>query len=113
MFQWVGLWNRQQRKENDSEETENQKKYLSNVFDIGKQTGQKADPRTVSLSMRKARNTDGSYIFDASDYLSAKQISFFSRLARKRKQVDDTEEEDSNDVQERMHEENMEFLKER
>ena len=36
--------------------------------------------------MRKARKVDGSFLFDASEYLTAKQItSFFSRLARKRR----------------------------
>ena len=36
--------------------------------------------------MRKARKVDGSFLFDTSEYLTAKQItSFFSRLARKRR----------------------------
>jgi len=35
--------------------------------------------------MRKARNTDGSFLFLASDYLTAQQItSFFSRLSAKK-----------------------------
>ena len=44
------------------------------------------DANDVSKSMRKARKVDGSFLFDASEYLTAKQIaSFFSRLARKRR----------------------------
>ena len=36
--------------------------------------------------MRKARKVDGSFLSDASEYLTAKQIaSFFSRFARKRR----------------------------
>ncbi len=47
--------------------------------------------------MRKARNIDGSFLYDASEYLTAKQIaSFFSRLARKRRgaQVGESKEEE-------------------
>ena len=40
--------------------TESQKQYLTEVFQIGKLTGHKADPCNVSKSMRKARNADGS-----------------------------------------------------
>ncbi|KAK3731614.1 hypothetical protein QZH41_015867, partial [Actinostola sp. cb2023] len=65
--------------------TENQKRYLTDVFLLGEQTGRKADPNNVSKSMRKARNTDGSFLFLASDYLTAQQItSFFSRLSAKK-----------------------------
>ena len=66
--------------------SENQKLYLSRLFDVGEQTGHKVDANDVSKSMRKARKVDGSFLFDASEYLTAKQIaSFFSRLARKRR----------------------------
>ena len=66
--------------------SENQKLYLSKLFDVGEQTGHKVDANNVSKSMRKARKVDGSFLFNASEYLTAKQIaSFFSRLARKRR----------------------------
>lgn len=66
--------------------TESQKQYLTEVFQIGERTGQKADPSNVSKSMRKARNPDGSSKFDASSFLTSQQVaSFFSRLAAKKK----------------------------
>ena len=34
-------------------------------------------PNNVSQSMRKARNIDGSLMFDASEYLTGKQITSF------------------------------------
>ena len=59
--------------------SENQKLYLCKLFDVGEQTGHKVDANNVSKSMRKARKVDGSFLFDASEYLTAKQIaSFFS-----------------------------------
>ena len=65
---------------------ENQKLYLSRLFNVGEQTGHKVDANNVSKSRRKAQKVDGSFLFDASEYLTAKQIvSFFSRLARKRR----------------------------
>jgi hypothetical protein len=68
--------------------SENQKLYLCKLFDVGEQTGHKVDSNNVSKSMRKACKVDGSFLFDASEYLTAKQIaSFFSRLARKRRAV--------------------------
>ena len=63
--------------------TETQKAYLSEVFKVGEETGQKADPVTVSRLMRKAKALDGSRIFKKDEFLSPQQISgFFSRLAR-------------------------------
>ena len=60
--------------------TESQKQYFTEVFQIGEQTGHKADPCNVSKSMRKARNANGSCKFDTSSYLTSQQIaSFFSR----------------------------------
>ena len=81
------------------------------LFDLGGQTGHKADANSVSQSMRKARNVDGSLMFDTSEYLTAKQItSFFSRLARKRRaaRVDDSDEEDEEEA--KLHEECIEDL---
>ena len=58
-----------------------QKLYLSKLFDVGEQTGHKLDANNVSKSMRKARNIDSSFLFDASEYLTAKQIASFFFLA--------------------------------
>ena len=52
--------------------SENQKLYLSKLFNLGEQTGRKVDANNVSKVMRKARNIDGSFLFDASEYLTAK-----------------------------------------
>ncbi|KXJ06886.1 hypothetical protein AC249_AIPGENE27447, partial [Exaiptasia diaphana] len=72
-----------------------QKKYLIKMFDVGEDTGHKVDANTVSISMRKARNLDGSSMFDSSDYLTPRQIkSFFSRLAKKRREGKDTNSTD-------------------
>ena len=94
--------------------TPTQKEYLTSHFDIGEQTGHKVDPKNVSNSMRKAKNPDGSRLFQKSDFLSPQQIaSFFSRLAKKRKQVDysDTEDEvEEDEFKEMSNEENFEKL---
>lgn len=86
--------------------TKNQKKYLTDIFLLGEQTRQKADPDDVSKSMRKARDTDGSSLFKYDEYLTSKQIaSFFSRLSSKKSvpeanstsDNDDDDDEDDND----------------
>ena len=78
--------------------TENQKRYLVDTFKNGELTGQKANPRDVSKSMRKARNLDGSRMFKKDEFLSSQQISnFFSRLA-KAKNLDTIEEEESTEA---------------
>ncbi|XP_071947533.1 uncharacterized protein [Antedon mediterranea] len=83
-----------------------QKTYLIDVFDVGEQTGQKADPCDVSREMRSARHSDGSHLFSKSEFLTAQQIaSFFSRLAKKRRtdaavHDDDDDEDDDYDSNE-------------
>ena len=85
-----------------------QRRYLTNVFLLGEETGIKADPNNVSLAMRKARNVDGSTLFETTDYLTPRQISsFFSRLAKKKTlsadkclhTVLEEEEEDDDDTE--------------
>jgi len=62
-----------------------QKNYLTDVFQAGERTGQKADPTSVSKAMRRAKHSDGSSIFDKCDYLTPPQIAgFFSRLSAKK-----------------------------
>ena len=84
--------------------TEAQKKYLTDLFVLGEQTGRKADPEQVSKAMRKTRDANGSFLFDAGSYLTSKQItSFFSRLSAKKSlpatwsSTSDNDEEESND----------------
>jgi hypothetical protein len=66
-----------------------QKLYLSKLFDVGEQNGHKLDTNNVSKSMRKARNIDSSFLFDASEYLTAKQIAsvFFLALQKRRERL--------------------------
>ena len=62
-----------------------QNEYLIDIFLRDEQTGQKADPREVSQSMRKARNEDGFLLFLSEQYLTSQQITgFFSRTAAKK-----------------------------
>ena len=93
--------------------TESQKQYLTEVFQIGEQTGHKADPCNVSKSMRKARNADGSCKFDTSHYLTSQQIpSFFSRLAAKRVAAAESQDEEGEHQEEmdRIQEQNIQDL---
>jgi Arf-GAP/Rho-GAP domain/ANK repeat/PH domain-containing protein 3 len=86
--------------------TKAQKKYLTDLFVLGEQTGRKADPEQVSKAMRKTRDANGSFLFDANSYLTSKQIaSFFSRLSAKKSlpatcssTADDEEEESIDDL---------------
>jgi hypothetical protein len=68
--------------------SEKQKKYLLARYDVGEETGQKADPVSVSRTMKKARHSSGDPIFTATEYLTAQQISgFFSRETAKRRKA--------------------------
>lgn len=93
--------------------TESQKQYLSAVFQTGEQTGHKAVPNNVSKLMRKVRNADGSFTFDALSYLTSQQVaSFFSRLVAK-KVVPVQYEEDEDEYEgetERMQEQSIQDL---
>lgn len=62
-----------------------QKNYLTELFQAGERTGQKADATSVSKAMRRAKHSDGSNIFDKGNFLTPQQIAgFFSRLAAKK-----------------------------
>ena len=73
-----------------------QKNYLTEVFQVGERTGQKADPTSISKAMRRVKHSDGSNIFDKFDYLTPLQIAgFFSRLsAKKTYSVEQSSEEE-------------------
>lgn len=81
--------------------SEEQKKYLLDIFQSGEQTGNKADPESVSKMMRTARKMDGIRMFGKDDWLSTRQIaSFFSRVAAKKKLdvvVDDDDFDEDDD----------------
>ena len=47
-----------------------QKTYLTEVFQEGERTGQKADPANISKAMRRAKHSDGSSIFEKDDFLT-------------------------------------------
>ena len=65
---------------------ENQREYLDDKFQIGQESGHKADPEKVSRDMRYARRDNGERRFDVEEFLTAQQIqSYFSRTAAKLK----------------------------
>ena len=65
---------------------ENQRQYLDDKFQIGQQSGHKADPEKVSRDMRYARSDDGKRRFNVSEFLTSQQIQgYFSRAAAKLK----------------------------
>ncbi len=70
--------------------SEKQKNFLLDIYQIGQQTGKKADPVDVSKAMRKAKLSNGEPMFTASEFLTSQQIaSFFSRVTAKRKECQD------------------------
>ena len=73
-----------------------QKNYLTEVFQVGERTGQKADPTSVSKAMRRVKHSDGSNIFDKCDYPTPLQIAgFYFRLsAKKTYSVEQSSEEE-------------------
>lgn len=65
----------------------NQKNYLDSKFQIGQQTGSKAEPEQVAKEMRHAKNEDGGRRFSVDEFLTPQQIkSYFSRTAAKVRQ---------------------------
>lgn len=63
---------------------ENQRQYLDDKFEIGQESGHKADPEMVSRDMRYARTEKGQRCFTVDEFLSAQQIQgYFSRAAAK------------------------------
>ena len=76
------------------------------MFDLGEKTGHKVKANTAAQSMRKARNPDGSSMFDSSFK------RFFSRLAKKRREAkaDSSEDEMEEDEEARLNERRLEEL---
>ena len=66
--------------------TATQKTCLTDVFQEGEHTGQKADPANISEAMRRTKHSDGSNIFEKDDFLAPLQIAgFLSRFTAKKK----------------------------
>ena len=83
---------------------QNQRQYLDNKFQIGQQSGLKADAQKVSRNMRYARGDNGERCFHVEELLTAQQIhSYFSRTAAKLKHAVTTQSGhdsiDNNDCQ--------------
>ena len=77
--------------------TEKVKNYLTARFDLGEQTGRKADPQQVSNDMRKATDEQNNRLFDREEWLTKSQVQgFFSRLAATRRRQQDCTEVDLN-----------------
>ena len=65
--------------------TASQKTYLTDVFQEGERTRQRADPADISKAMRRAKHSDGSSIFEKDDFFTPLQIAgFLSRLTVKK-----------------------------
>ena len=100
----AGGWALQKLRGSGTRFSERVKQYLQSCFDLGVQTGRKADPAQVSADMRTVKTADGQRVFSPEEWLTKFQIKgFFSRLAaaqRKRTTgkcsagADTTEEED-------------------
>ena len=93
--------------------SENVKSYLTARFDVGTQTGRKADPSQVAADMRTTRNADGSRRFSRDEWLTKGQIqSFFSRLSAtsRRKGVSRAENVDSDTEEDLLLQEEIAFL---
>ena len=73
-----------------------QKNYLTEVFQAGERSGQKADLTNVSKAMRRVNHSrDGSNIFDKGDLTPLQLAGFFSRLsAKKTYSVEQSSEEE-------------------
>ncbi|KAI8489034.1 hypothetical protein Bbelb_332580 [Branchiostoma belcheri] len=72
--------------------SDNVKAYLTDIFNKGARTGQKADAVQVAQEMQHVRGSDGKLLFQPSEWRTAKQItSFFARLSAAQRQQESTE----------------------
>ena len=75
-----------------------QKDYLIGKFQIGEKTSQKADPSSVARAMLTARNANEERTFTSEEFLTSSQVmSFFSRLAAKKRLSEEGNDEDDED----------------
>lgn len=79
-------WALQEPRGSGNRFSERVKQYLQSCFDLGVQTGKKADPAQVSADMRIVKTADGQRAFSREEWLTKVQIKgFFSRLAAAQK----------------------------
>jgi hypothetical protein len=72
------------------------KAHLTRIFEKGRLTGQKADPKEISKNLKSARNANGKKLFEPEDWLTPHQIgSYFSRLAAKHSKLHLENEEEA------------------
>ena len=57
--------------------TDKVKKCLTVKFDLGEQTGRKADPLQVSNHMRKAKDAQNNRLFTREEWLTKSQVEVF------------------------------------
>jgi len=77
--------------------TEKVKNYLTARFDLGEQSGRKADPQQVSSDMQKTTDKQNNRLFDGKEWLTKSQVQgFFSRPASSRRRQQDPTEVDLN-----------------
>ena len=92
--------------------SQNVKNYLTAKFDLGEETGRKADPAQVAADMRVERNSEGQRKFQRSEWLSKAQIQgFFSRLAASKRRK--SSQECGDDDHDGLVEEEMAYLTEK
>ena len=80
---------------------------------VGELTCHNAEQASIAKSMRISKNSDGSLLFDASEFLTPRQIAnFFFRLSAKRVLPTDDEAEDEiqEDLRKVTEEKNLEDL---
>ncbi|CAB4013274.1 Hypothetical predicted protein [Paramuricea clavata] len=66
--------------------SEKQKTYVLDTYQVGEQTGQKADPVSVSRTMKRARLSSGEPMFTAIEYLMPQQIASSIRMKQQREE---------------------------
>ena len=77
-----------------------QKNYLTEMLQAGERTRQKADPSSVARALRRAKQSDGSSMFEKSEFLTSQQIAgFFSHLTAKKSYQADTASDDDESVE--------------
>lgn len=78
--------------------TAKQISFLTDQFQVGEQSGRKADPKDVSKAMARERDESGKRVFIPQDVLTPQQItSFFSRLSAKKRLNSPSETQDDGD----------------
>ncbi|KAL9970436.1 hypothetical protein ACROYT_G022812 [Oculina patagonica] len=111
-FEAIG-WALQKPRGGGTRFSENVRSYLTVRFDVGAQTGRKADPAQVAADMRTTRNANDSRRFSRDEWLTKGQVqSFFSRLSalRRRKGSSGAESVEIDDEGDLLLQEEVSFL---